>query len=266
MRKILASDYDGTLNRGGISGQTVEMIRKWQSQGNLFGIVTGRDFVRSFPVFTKENAFPFDFIICHNGTVGVDAKGNVLFADSADGKMKWGKTTLAQELVRRCLELTGNPCGISFETTRLDFHPNSLKGLEAESGDGTEYSPLSALAGVGVFNLANAFCGTDEQAAAVTETLKSEFGEALNPLQNGWCIDISPVGVDKCTGIRRYAELMGVAHEDIWTAGDNYNDISMLKAYHGCAMEGSPKPVVEAGEYVCDGIAEAIKLVLEQEK
>ena len=266
MRKILASDYDGTLNRGGISRQTIEMIRKWQAQGNLFGIVTGRDFVRSFPVFTKENAFPFDFIICHNGTVGVDREGNVLFADSADGKVKWGKTTLAQELVRRCLELTGNPCGISFETTRLDFHPNSLNGLQAEDEDGTEYSPLSVLAEVGTFHLANAFCDTDEKAAAVTELLKTEFGEVLNPLQNGNCIDISPVGVDKCTGIRHYAELMVVAHDDIWTAGDNYNDISMLKAYHGCAMEGSPQPVIGAGEYICDGIAEVIKLVMDRKE
>lgn len=261
MKKMLASDYDGTLNRGGITERTLAALQKFREQGNLFGVVTGRDFVRSYINFRKENAFPFDFIICHNGTVGVNQEGEVLFAASVDGGMKWGESTLAQELIRRCLELTDSPCGLSFETTRLDFHPDSNKKTES---DGTIYSPLSALADVGRFNLANAICEDDDAAALVTAKLREEFGEVLNPLQNGRCIDISPAGVDKCYGIERYAQLMGVALDDIWTAGDNYNDISMLKKFHGCAMSNTPQSVQEAGEYVCDGVAEVIALALEK--
>ena len=253
MKKMVASDYDGTLNRGGISTETLEMIDELRKQGHVFGVVTGRDYVHGYKFFQRENAFPFDFIICHNGTVGVNADGKILFAASVDGSMKWGESTLAQELIRRCLELTGRPCGLSFETSRLDFCPDDYKRLD---WDHAVYSPLSVLQNVGKFNLSNAVCADEQQAAFVTAALKEEFGAVLNPLQNGCCIDISPAGVDKCYGIRRCAELMGVAREDIWTAGDNYNDISMLQKYHGCAMPNAPESVRAAAEYVCDGVAE----------
>lgn len=263
MKKMVASDYDGTLNRGGISAQTVKMIQELQKQGHVFGVVTGRDYVRGYEVFKKNGEFPFDFIICHNGSVGVDADGRVLFAASVDGQMKWGESTLVQELVKRCLELTKNPCGVSFETSRLDFCPADYV---VPDQDTTVYSPLSVLKEVGTFSLSNAICEDDEQAARVTAILKAEFGEVLNPLQNGRCIDISPAGVDKCYGIERCAKLMGVACNDIWTAGDNYNDVSMLKKYHGCAMPNAPERVRTAAEYVCDGVDKAIQLVLETKK
>jgi len=40
--KIIASDYDGTLNEGGMDEEKRLAIRKWQEAGNLFGIVSGR--------------------------------------------------------------------------------------------------------------------------------------------------------------------------------------------------------------------------------
>lgn len=45
-RYILTSDYDGTLVQNKkITEETILAINKFRSMGNLFGIVTGRDFV-----------------------------------------------------------------------------------------------------------------------------------------------------------------------------------------------------------------------------
>ena len=41
---ILASDFDGTLNHGGISQRSRDAIAAFRAAGNLFGIVTGRDY------------------------------------------------------------------------------------------------------------------------------------------------------------------------------------------------------------------------------
>lgn len=261
MTYIVASDYDGTLNQGGISEHTVKMIKSFQSKGHLFGVVTGRDYVNGFRHFKQENLFPFDFIITHSGAAAFDSQGNVLFAQSVNGNMEWRGTTLVQALVTKCLEMTGNPCGIAFEETRLDFHPDSLKGLDVDS---SVYSPISVLQNVKGFNLANAICDTPEHAAQVVESLREEFGDLLNPLQNNRCIDISPAGVDKCTGIAKYAEFMNIPLGNIWTAGDNYNDISMLKAYHGCAMTSGVKAAAQVAEHICDNVGDVINVVMDQ--
>ena len=40
--KILASDYDGTLNYNGFDSQKLDAIARWRAAGNLFGLVSGR--------------------------------------------------------------------------------------------------------------------------------------------------------------------------------------------------------------------------------
>lgn len=257
---ILASDYDGTLcQRDGVTKETIEAIKKFKQMGNLFGVVTGRDYAYGFEIFKRENVFPFDFVIANNGAVAYDKDGNVYFAETVNGRQPFGESTLAQELIKQILQLTSNPCGMSFEKMRYDFHPEYPLG--AKVGD-RQYSAFSVLKDVNEFVLSNAMCDTVEQAAEVARILREKFGDYVNPSQNGICIDISPVGVDKATGITHLADCLGIAHEDIWTAGDNFNDISMLKKFHGCAMAGGVEELRKVSEYVCDSVADVIKIIL----
>ena len=60
--KIIASDYDGTINyQGRISNEDKEAIRKFRQAGNKFGIVTGRDAELSGWI-RQEDGFEFDYI------------------------------------------------------------------------------------------------------------------------------------------------------------------------------------------------------------
>ena len=43
--KILASDYDGTLNYNGIDDRKRMALDKWRTAGNLFGLVSGRGLI-----------------------------------------------------------------------------------------------------------------------------------------------------------------------------------------------------------------------------
>ena len=257
---ILASDYDGTLSQSGrVSKETVSAINRFRQMGNLFGVVTGRDYVHGFEVFKRDNVFPFDFIITSNGAVAYDKNGNVYFAETVNGGRSFGKSTLAQELIKQILQTTANPCGMSFKNKRYDFHPEYPLG--AKVGD-RQYSAFSVLEDVNEFVSSNAVCDTVEQAAEVTCMLRDKFGHYANPLQNGMCIDISPVGVDKATGISRLADCLGITREDIWTAGDNFNDMSMIEKFHGCAMAGGVEDLTKVSEYVCDSVEDVIKIIL----
>ena len=157
--------------------------------------------------------------------------------------------------------LTSNHCGISFEKSRYDFHPDYPSGKETEK---KKYMPIKILKDVEEFVLSNAICDNATQATQVAEVLRKNFGKYMNPMQNGRCIDISPVGVDKATGIAKLAEYLEIPFENIWTAGDNFNDMPMIEKYHGCAMAGGVEELKDISEYVCENVSDVIKLILQK--
>ncbi|MBR5601095.1 MAG: HAD hydrolase family protein, partial [Clostridia bacterium] len=74
--KILASDYDGTFNVGGVvSKENLDAIEAWRAAGNLFGIISGRN-LGSIKQILERDGVPYDFMIGCNGSVMTDAEGN----------------------------------------------------------------------------------------------------------------------------------------------------------------------------------------------
>ena len=54
------------------------------------------------------------------------------------------------------------------------------------------------------------------------------------------------------------AEHFGIAVEDIYTAGDGWNDLEMLKAYNGIAMSGTAQEIMDSAKWVYDSVGEAV--------
>ncbi len=257
---ILASDYDGTLCRGQITEEDRAAIIRFREAGHLFGVVTGRDFPLAYGPLTGENGVPFDFIICMNGALAVDSKGDILFEKKADG-------SVIPHLFRTVLEAGAGYLGIVTGKTRQNFTPDDFSdenyfssflskyGVSADNyvSDGIPREQISH------FTHANTWFSTEEEAARAVELILSRHGAFVNPLQNGVCVDIPPIGVDKGTGIADYAALMGIPHDEIWTAGDNYNDLAMLSRYRGCAMENGVDAAKAAAKGVYPDIASIVR-------
>lgn len=249
---ILATDYDGTLSRGGISAEDREAIIRFREAGNLYGVVTGRDFPGAYNPLSSEKGVPFDFIIVMNGAMAVDREGSILYEKKADG-------AVLPELIRTVCEVCGYPMGCATGKTRREF--------STEHPDGNEkFAPLSHALALSEFTMANTRCATEAEAARAVEILGEKFGKWVNPLQNGVCIDIPPAGVDKGTGVAAYAALMGVPHGEIWTAGDNYNDLAMLTRFRGCAMANGVDAVKEAAKGVYPDIASIVAEMLPRQR
>ena len=258
--KIFATDFDGTLRmKDGISEENILQIEKFRAQGNVFGVVTGRNYNNGYEIFREKFDFPFDFVIVSNGASAYDYDGNEIFSYRTDKDAKTDGTNLSVKLIEKCLELTDNPCGISVGKTNYAFHPHLRDG---GNDDGAEYSPLSKLSDIESFVSANALCENSKECTKVVKQLKLLFGRYLNPVQNGRCIDITPKDVDKSYGIMTLAKHFGVKKEDIWTSGDNFNDISMLKDYHGCGMSTGVDEAKKVSEYVCASVAEALEIAM----
>jgi hydroxymethylpyrimidine pyrophosphatase-like HAD family hydrolase len=71
-----------------------------------------------------------------------------------------------------------------------------------------------------------------------------------------------PAGVNKATAVDFAAKMFKIEKDNIYTAGDNYNDIMMLQEYHGYAMVNGTRAVWQYAEGTASNICEVIDRIM----
>ncbi|MBR4206354.1 MAG: HAD family phosphatase [Clostridia bacterium] len=248
---ILGSDYDGTLRKGGISERNREAIAAFRAAGNLFGVVTGRDAHMCDSL--EEEKLPVDFVLAFNGAMLINTAGShageVVFCvnEKNDGQIRW--------VAEHVGKVYGSDMGCVLYKKRTVFH-----GLYPDGTD--RFTPISLADGMTEYTQLNTWCKSEEETKRCIAEIKERWGDTINPLQNGVCIDMPPVGVDKGTGMARYADLIGVPHDHVFCAGDNMNDYAMISRFHGCAVENAVPELKAAAEAVFPDVADIIEHIL----
>ncbi len=243
--RLIASDYDGTFtNRGGVDDARRLAVARWQAAGHKFGIVSGRS-IDFLPPSLEKDRVCCDYFIANNGAVITDGKGNVLAEQHCDGG-------IAPSLIDAMCIL-----GCPYADVITEFPCTVYPALrEPKKG---RYTPEN-LPEIPYFHQISTILPNFDEAARVTDAIRVQFGEFVNPLQNGRCIDIVPAGVDKAEGIRRLIALWGIAEKDVIAVGDNVNDAAMIAAFPAYAVENAVESIkVLAGRTVAD-LAELIEL------
>lgn len=242
--KIIASDYDGTLNYGGIDDAKRNAISRWRSKGNLFGLVSGRcmqDVIRIY----NEKAFECDFLVANNGALICDTEGNILSDIRCCGD-------IALPLIKFLFNL-GCPCAIVNTDNIFRVYP-SKEEAETDGGFTAEDMPE-----VSYFNQISTFLSSDTEAEHVAKAVYERFGAELNPLQNGNCLDIVSYQVNKASGIYNLLKIVGAEYDDVITVGDNINDADMIKEFRSYAMENAVDFIKENADFEIKGITELIE-------
>ena len=261
MKYIIATDYDGTFyqyHEGGITDEVRNKISQFRKKGNLFGVVTGRSYVWAYPIFKQQNLFEFDYIISDNGAQCVDKDGNFVFSHKIQAYKGFAGDYMNMVFTRgEGLE----EIGICLEKERYYFSPEFPEGKDYLNS----HKDIEKLNELCEFVMVNVVCVDDDSAEKLRKVIADEFGEILSPARNGRCLDITAVGVNKASGIKSYAEIMGVEDDNIYTAGDNYNDMVMIEAFHGCAVENAVPELKEKAEFVVKNVGEIIKMILDKE-
>ncbi len=244
--RLIASDYDGTFYLDEITEEQRIAIRDWQAAGNLLGIVSGRS-IDLLPPFLAEDGVDCDFFIANNGAVIADGKGNILQDTRCDGDLT---APLLKALFRLGCPygsvITEFPCNVYAET------PNPKPG---------RYT-LDNMPEVAFFYQVSTVLPNFAEAARVTAAIREEFGDRLNPLQNGRCIDIVPAGIDKAAGIRAYIALRGLSEEDVIAVGDNVNDAAMIEAFYSYAVENAVDSIKAMATKITPNITSLIRAEL----
>lgn len=216
MKKLIATDYDGTLRQSdGISEENVSEILKWQAAGNYFGIVTGRnaDFIRDAERFD----FRPDFLIVYNGAYIVNANAEVIYSCAIDDRD-------FEELA----------CLVSKIPNARDF--------DVYVPGKTRYQYYAS------------YESTDD-ALKAAETVNRKMGDRVTAFVNGIHLNVAEKGCSKTDGVRIVQEYYGLSWDEVAVAGDDFNDMDMITAFDGWAMENGRTEVKQAANNVCSSIA-----------
>jgi Cof subfamily protein (haloacid dehalogenase superfamily) len=241
--KIIASDYDGTLNHGGIDDKKRNAIKKWREMGNKFGIVSGRmpdDLLKIY----KKDELDLDFLLACNGAVILTTDGKILKEDRIDG-----------DILKPFLDFLFS-LGADWATIQSD---RSYIIDENDNDRLPDEFTRKTLPNLKYFIQVSTILEDDEEAEEVTNAVREKFGDKLNPLQNGRCIDIVSSRINKAKGLYDYLELVGSKYEDMITVGDNINDTHMIKEFRSYAMANGVQSIKDIADYEIEGITELIE-------
>ena len=118
---------------------------------------------------------------------------------------------------------------------------------------------LKTLPEIPYFNQISTILPDDSEAARVTDAVREKFGEHLNPLQNGRCIDIVSADMNKAQGLYNLLEIVGAEYDDMITVGDNINDTHMIAEFRSYAMENAVQSIKNIADYITPGVTELIE-------
>ena len=211
--KVAASDYDGTLLRGGkIDEETLQAVKKWRAAGNKFGVISGRDYGMLVPQL-RAFGLEFDYTVCNNGGIIRDAEEKVRFQAEIEPA---ALAAIAEE------PLAAKSFHFAFSAADVTYlcHQSEGSWIEREAKE-WDY-PIIYI--------------EESEIGTLKKIQQFSMGFPLPAESDACSLDITPVGVGKDQGIRTLLSVMGWDGAEVFAIGDETNDLPMLKAFDGYTL------------------------------
>ncbi len=262
MKKIIASDYDGTFRAEGKYVQNKAAAEKWRKAGNIFGIVTGRN-RQSILAALEETPVELDFLICNNGAAAWVGEKRA-FCRSFDASVllplmrltrKDGMRAIVVSTPRHEIFVGSEELNRAEKSGRLDFEQDSLP-----AGVPSRIRKLKRIVQY------TAIFDSVPDCVNGSRSVEKNFGESISAYPSDCVVDCVHAEVSKAIGIKAVADYCGIPAERCYAVGDNYNDIRMLDAYYGFAVESANEEVKTHAKQVVSSVAEMIEILLRDNK
>lgn len=212
-RKMLVSDYDGTL-KSDIKNLLVniEAVKEFRRKGNIFTISTGRSY-DSIKSECDRYKIEYDFINCLDGSVLYDKNGNLIYAN----------TIHRQDLIALAITMPGKDV-----VSSADYYDTH-----------------------GITNFNKYDISSEDVENIVLIHLKLKLFKSLKEYISGFSASYPDIkfekyynnylvknDFDKSKGLQKLETYLKneIDHENIITVGDNSNDLEMLRDYNGYKM------------------------------
>lgn len=251
MKKVFASDFDGTLyfyqaeEDRKLPPENVKKIREYQEAGHLFGLCTGRQVGGLTPFIT--GFIKPDFLITASGANIVDQdyeeiREMEVQKDVADAILKKYGT----DQYKFTLDVGGEICVFA----EMDY-PGKYYVIK-----GVDDLPPGKIHEVSIHT------NSLDEAARMSAEINEEFGESVTAFQNVVEIDIAPKGCSKGDGVLFLKEYMKQKYGEIilYGIGDSINDMPLLEASDiSYTFPYAPEEVQKAATKVVPTIVDALE-------
>lgn len=211
--KVLASDFDLTLYVDDLEivKKNVMAIRYFMKNGNLFGIITGRNY-SDIKVLLNQYDIPYHYLMCQDG-----AK---LF-DSMD--YCFSTVSLSREDIVRIVPV--------LEEYHFDYY------LDDGYNETTNMDDCVKVVGV--------IGNRREEAQKVVDILIKEGFYAYLSM---YYINILDSSVNKKNALEKLLVHADCYKEDLYVIGDSVNDLEMLTSFQGAIMKNHSKELDHLGK------------------
>ena len=222
--KILASDFDLTLYVDDLEivKKNVMAIRRFMKNGNLFGIITGRNY-SDIKVLLNQYDIPYHYLICQDG-----AK---LF-DSMD--YCFSTVSLSREDIVRIVPV--------LEEYHFDYYLDDGYNKTTNMDDCVKV--------VGVIG------NRREEAQKVVDVLIEEGFYAYLSM---YYINILDSSVNKSVALEKVLVHAGCYKDDLYVIGDSVNDLEMLSTFQGAIMKNHSADLDKLNKKTYDTLYEYIE-------
>lgn len=229
MKKLLVSDYDQTFY---INDEDIEKnkiaVNEFRSKGNIFVIATGRSY-DDFMKKKNEYNIQYDYLIINHGATILNKDDNIIFNEEITNEIL---DNLKSDL--RIEDSERNFCCSMLES-RADLEHRDLTKIHVKYSD-LEYSN------------------------EIQKKLKEKYNSFLNVYWvSGNSLEIISKKINKSKAIKLLSEKIKIRQEEIYTIGDGYSDIEMVKDYNGYAIKEAVKELKEVAIDEIESVSDLIK-------
>ena len=210
--KLLVTDYDGTLfiDESDIK-ENIKHLKKWQENGNLIMISTGR----SYPSIKNQvdiYNIPYDYLSCADGSIIYDKNSHIL-------KMYEMNKEIVETFKKFYQDLNYEEIQFSYPTGYANILLNNKN-----------------LLGINI-------CLSNENYTKKTvndfDLMSKKYPDYhfLKYMHTNFSyLCIKPKGIDKSSTVDYLKDELNLNENDIYIIGDSDNDVEMIKKYHGVGM------------------------------
>lgn len=226
MRKILVSDYDNTFFRNDKEiKENMLKVEEFRRKNNLFIIATGRSYY-DFNRALKEYDIKYDYLIINQGATILDNKNNIIENYTIDEKVK--------DMIAEDLKL--NDEETMFACSILESRVSIKNEKITKIHKGYE---------------------TIDIARKMNEFINNKYSSSVNSylITTSNSIEIISSMTNKAKAISKIAEIENIDKQNIFTIGDSYNDIEMIKSFNGFCVENAQQEVKDVSIKVCSSVS-----------
>lgn len=250
MKKVFASDFDGTLyfykapDPDKLPEASVKKILEYQAAGHLFGLCTGRQVGGLSPFISGH--FEPDFYITSSGANIVDRNLNEIQKRGIDREV-------AEAIIKR-VQSENNP---DYRLT-IDIEGDICVFKEMEYPG--KYYVINELseAPEGLIHQVSVHTESVEEAQAFVDEFNEKFGDKVHAFRNVIEVDIAPRGCSKGKGVEVLRKYMGDCK--LYGIGDSMNDLPLIEAADvSYTFPYAPEEVQRAATKVVDTIVDALE-------